>query len=87
MAITRKPAQRYYVAGRVDIGLDALNDTQKKEVGDMIIDRDHLVKEREDILPFFTAHEQLIALMGMYNPLIANLGRIATDLALAPSNR
>jgi hypothetical protein len=24
------------------------------------------LKEREDILPFFAAHEQLISLMGMY---------------------
>ena len=37
------------------------------------------LKERDDILPFFTAHEQLIALMGLYNPLIANLDRIATE--------
>jgi Domain of unknown function (DUF4263) len=45
-----------------------LNDPAKPEL-----------KEREDILPFFTAHEQLISLMGMYNPLIANLDRIATE--------
>jgi Domain of unknown function (DUF4263) len=45
-----------------------LNDPAKPEL-----------KEREDILPFFTAHEQLIALTGMYNPLIANLDRIATE--------
>jgi hypothetical protein len=45
-----------------------LNDPAKPEL-----------KEREDILPFFTAHEQLITLMGMYNPLIANFDRIAIE--------
>jgi Domain of unknown function (DUF4263) len=37
------------------------------------------LKEREDILPFFAAHEQLISLMGLYNPLIVNLDRIAIE--------
>ena len=37
------------------------------------------LKEREDILPFFAAHEQLIPLMGMYNPFIIKLDRIATE--------
>jgi hypothetical protein len=48
MTITRKPAQRYYVDGRVAIGLDALNDAQKKAVGDVIIDRDHFLSHAAD---------------------------------------
>ena len=48
MAITRKPAQRYHVDGRVAIGLDALNDAQKKAVGDVIIDRDHFLAHVAD---------------------------------------
>jgi hypothetical protein len=38
------------------------------------------LKERDDILPFFEDHEQLIALMGTYNPRIENYDRIATEL-------
>jgi len=37
------------------------------------------LKERDDILPFFAAHEQLIALMGTYNPRIENFDQIATE--------
>jgi hypothetical protein len=37
------------------------------------------LKEWDDILPFFAAHEQLIALMGTYNPKIENFDRIATE--------
>ena len=37
------------------------------------------LKEREDILPFFAAHEQLLALMGTYNSNIENYDRIATE--------
>ncbi len=37
------------------------------------------LKERDDILPFFAAHEQLMLLMGIYNPQIANLDRVATE--------
>jgi hypothetical protein len=48
VAITRKPAQRYHVDGRVAIGLDALNDAQKKAVGDVIIDRDHFLAQAAD---------------------------------------
>ncbi len=48
MAKTKKPAQRYRVDGRVAIGLDALNDSQKKEVGDVIIDRDHFLAHVAD---------------------------------------
>jgi hypothetical protein len=48
MAITRKPAQRYYVDGRVAIGLDALDDAQKKAVCDVIIDRDHFLAHAAD---------------------------------------
>jgi Domain of unknown function (DUF4263) len=45
-----------------------LNDSAKPEL-----------KERVDILPFFAAHEQLIALMGAYNPRIENFDQIATE--------
>ncbi len=37
------------------------------------------LKERTDILPFFATHEQLMLLMGTYNPQIANLDRVATE--------
>ncbi len=52
MAKTNKSAQGYHVDGRVAIGLDALNDCQKKEVGDVIMDRDHFlahVAERHNV--------------------------------------
>ena len=37
------------------------------------------LRKRDDILPFFAAREQLIALMGTYNPKIENVDRIATE--------
>jgi hypothetical protein len=37
------------------------------------------LRERDDILPFFAAHEQLMLLMGSYNPQIAIPDRIATN--------
>ena len=40
------------------------------------------LKERENILPFFASHEHLIALMGVYNPLIAQPDRIAIEFDL-----
>ena len=45
-----------------------LNDPTKPELS-----------ERDDILPFFAAHERLIALMGTYNPYIERFDRIATE--------
>ena len=48
MAMTKKPAQRYYVDRRVAIGLDALDDTQKMAVGEVIIDRDHFLAHAAD---------------------------------------
>jgi hypothetical protein len=37
------------------------------------------LSERDDILPFFAAHEQLIALMGTYNPKIEEFDQIDTE--------
>jgi hypothetical protein len=37
------------------------------------------LRERSDILPFFAAHEQLMLLMGTYNPQIAIVDRVATE--------
>jgi hypothetical protein len=37
------------------------------------------LKERDDILPFFAAHEQVTLLMGTYNPQIAIPDRVATE--------
>jgi hypothetical protein len=48
MAKNKKPAQRYHIDGRVAIGLDALNDAQRKEVGEVIRDRDHFVARVAD---------------------------------------
>jgi hypothetical protein len=48
MAKTKKPAQRYYVDARMAIGLDALNDSQKTEVGGVIMDRDHFLAHVAD---------------------------------------
>ncbi len=39
MATTKKPAGRYDVDVRVTIGLDALDEIQKREVGEVIADR------------------------------------------------
>lgn len=46
--ITKKPARGYYVDGRVAIALDALNDTQKKSVDEVIIDLDHFLAHTAD---------------------------------------
>ncbi len=62
----------------------SLNKTQaRKELDEFkaLLDdpaKQHL-KEEDDILPFFAAREQLIALMGTYNPNIENFDRIATE--------
>jgi len=48
MAITKKPAQGYHVDRRVSIGLDALDDTQKRAVGEVIMDRDHFLAHAAD---------------------------------------
>ena len=45
-----------------------LDDAEKQELS-----------ERNDLLPFFAEHEQLIALMGTYNPKIERFDRIATE--------
>jgi len=48
MAITKKPARRYHVDGRVAIGLDALDEFQKKAVGEVIVDREHFLAHAAD---------------------------------------
>ena len=59
MAKTKKPAQRYRVDGRVAIGLDALNDAQKKEVDEVIRDRDHFVARVADRLKVETISDKM----------------------------
>jgi hypothetical protein len=48
MAITKKPAQTYNVDQRVSIGMDALDETQKRAVGEVIVDRDHFLAHASD---------------------------------------
>jgi hypothetical protein len=48
VAITKKPARGYHVDGRVSIALDALNDTQKRAVGEVVVDLDHFLAHTAD---------------------------------------
>ena len=48
MAITKKPAQTYNVDQRVSIGMDALDNIQKRAVGEVIVDRDHFLAHASD---------------------------------------
>jgi hypothetical protein len=48
MAMTKKSAGGYHVDRRVSIGLDALDDAQKRAVGEVIIDRDHFLAHTVD---------------------------------------
>jgi hypothetical protein len=48
MARTKKPAGRYDVDGRVTIGLDALDEIQKRAVGEVIADRAHFLAHAAD---------------------------------------
>ncbi len=47
MAGTKKSAG-YRIDGRVSIALDALNDKQKQDVGEVITDREHFIARTAD---------------------------------------